>query len=375
VLFLGSAILIGAGEETWMRFVPKYLEALGAAAAIIGLYDGLKTLLGAVYAYPGGLVVDRWGHRRGLVAFTALSIAGYVLVLWIPHWLAVVGGMFLFLAWSSLSLPAMFSLVASNLSSQQHTMGIGVQSLTKRLPVVIGPIVGGVLIDRYGFLSGVRIGVAISIVFGVVSIWLQSRLKEDAVSPPVAPQDFLATFRAFDPRLRRLLFSDILIRFCERIPYAWVVIYAMNYAGATATQVGVLIAIETAVAMACYVPIAHLADRYGKEPFVIATFLFFTVFPLTLLAADSFETLVLAFAVRGLKEFGDSARKALIIEYSAAESRGQSIGAYYLIRDVIVSSGALLGAGLWRFGPDANFLTASALGAAGLIAYLLSNRH
>jgi len=358
-----------------MRFVPKYLEALGAAAAIIGLYDGLKTLLGAVYAYPGGLVVDRWGHRRGLVAFTALSIAGYVLVLWIPHWLAVVGAMFLFLAWSSLSLPAMFSLVASNLSSQQHTMGIGVQSLTKRLPVVIGPIVGGVLIDRYGFLSGVRIGVAISIVFGVVSIWLQSRLKEDAVSPPVAPQDFLATFRAFDPRLRRLLFSDILIRFCERIPYAWVVIYAMNYAGATATQVGVLIAIETAVAMACYVPIAHLADRYGKEPFVIATFLFFTVFPLTLLAADSFETLVLAFAVRGLKEFGDSARKALIIEYSAAESRGQSIGAYYLIRDVIVSSGALLGAGLWRFGPDANFLTASALGAAGLIAYLLSNRH
>ena len=375
MLFLGSAILIGAGEETWMRFVPKYLEALGAAAAIIGLYDGLKTLLGAVYAYPGGLVVDRWGHRRGLVAFTALSIAGYVLVLWIPHWLAVVGAMFLFLAWSSLSLPAMFSLVASNLSSQQHTMGIGVQSLTKRLPVVIGPIVGGVLIDRYGFLSGVRIGVAISIVFGVVSIWLQSRLKEDAVSPPVAPQDFLATFRAFDPRLRRLLFSDILIRFCERIPYAWVVIYAMNYAGATATQVGVLIAIETAVAMACYVPIAHLADRYGKEPFVIATFLFFTVFPLTLLAADSFETLVLAFAVRGLKEFGDSARKALIIEYSAAESRGQSIGAYYLIRDVIVSSGALLGAGLWRFGPDANFLTASALGAAGLIAYLLSNRH
>ena len=26
VLFLGAVILIGAGEETWMRFVPKYLE-------------------------------------------------------------------------------------------------------------------------------------------------------------------------------------------------------------------------------------------------------------------------------------------------------------------------------------------------------------
>ena len=358
-----------------MRFVPKYLEALGAAAGIIGLYDGLKTLLGAVYAYPGGLVVDRWGHRRGLVAFTALSIVGYALVLWIPHWLAVVGGMFLFLAWSSLSLPAMFSLVAANLSTQKHTMGIGVQSLTKRLPIVIGPIAGGVLIDRYGLLAGVRIGLAISIVFGLLSIWLQSLLKEDrAASAPAAPADFLATFRAFDPRLRRLLFSDILIRFCERIPYAWVVIYAMDYADASATQVGILIAVETLVAMACYVPVAHLTERYGKEPFVIATFLFFTAFPLTLLAAHRFETLLFAFAVRGLKEFGDSARKALIIEYSASESRGRSIGAYYLIRDVIVSSGALLGAGLWRFGPDANFLTAAALGAAGLIAYLWSDR-
>src|SRR6059036_2452161 len=74
VLFLGAVILIGAGEETWMRFVPKYLEVLGASAAIIGLYDALKTLLGALYAYPGGVVIDRWGHRRGLVAFTVLSM-------------------------------------------------------------------------------------------------------------------------------------------------------------------------------------------------------------------------------------------------------------------------------------------------------------
>ena len=133
-----------------------------------------------------------------------------------------------------------------------------------------------------------------------------------------------------------------------------------------------LIAVETVVAMACYVPAAHLADRYGKEPFVIATFLFFTVFPLTLLLAHSFETLLIAFAVRGLKEFGDSARKALIIEYSGRESRGRSIGAYYLIRDVIVSAGALLGALLWKLGPEINFLSAAAFGAVGTVGYVMS---
>src|SRR4029077_7976551 len=110
--------------------------------------------------------------------------------------------------------------VAANLARDKHTMGIGVQSMTRRLPVVIGPIAGGLLIDRYGFVDGVRIGLGISIVLGALSIWLQSRLEEDS-HPASAPRgDFRAAVRGFDPRLRRLLFSDILIRFCERIPYA-----------------------------------------------------------------------------------------------------------------------------------------------------------
>jgi len=75
VLLLIAIVIIGAGEETWMRFVPKYLQSLGAAALVIGLYDGLKTLLGAVYAYPGGVVTDRWGHRKSLTAFFGTHVS------------------------------------------------------------------------------------------------------------------------------------------------------------------------------------------------------------------------------------------------------------------------------------------------------------
>jgi MFS family permease len=366
---LVAIVAIGAGEETWMRFVPKYLESLGAAALVIGLYDGLKTLLGAVYAYPGGAVVDRWGHRKGLVAFTGISIAGYLLVLLVPRWPAVIGATFLFLAWSSLSLPAMFSLVAANLSSAKHTMGIGVQSLIKRLPIVIGPLAGGVLIDRYGVVTGVRAGLVISIVLGLAAMLVQRQIQDDPFGFEHASTNFLAVVRSFDPPLRRLLFSDILVRFCERIPYAWVVIYAMDDVGISATKVGVLAAVEVIVAVACYVPVAYLAQRYGREPFVIATFFFFTIFPLSLVFAHSFAMLVAAFVIRGLKEFGDSPRKALIVGYARPEIRGRTVGAYYLIRDTFVSFGSLLGAWLWHFGPSVNFWGATALGAAGTAVY------
>ena len=174
--------------------------------------------------------------------------------------------------------------------------------------------------------------------------------------------------------MRRLLLSDILIRFCERIPYAWVVIFAMDYIGVSGRQVGILTAIEMLASMLCIIPAAHYADRYRREPFVIVTFVMFTLFPISLLMARSFPALVIAFSIRGLKEFGDTSRKALIIGYSDSARRGQMIGTYYLVRDLIVSTGAILGAYLWKLGPALNFLGAAALGAAGTIFYVKTIR-
>src|SRR5881396_2487915 len=126
VVLLIAIFVIGAGEELWMRFVPKYLQTLGASVFVIGLYDALRTLLGAIYAYPGGVLVDVWGHRRAFLFFIILSIVGYALVLLIPHWGAVIAGMFLFLSWTCFSLPATFSLVGATLAAGRHSMGVGI---------------------------------------------------------------------------------------------------------------------------------------------------------------------------------------------------------------------------------------------------------
>src|SRR5207237_8359859 len=111
VIILVTIFVIGTGEELWMRFVPKYLQTLGASVFIIGLYDGLRTLVSAIYAYPGGLLADRWGHRRAFITFNLISIAGYALVLLLPHWSAVIAGIVLFLSWTCFFLPATCAVV------------------------------------------------------------------------------------------------------------------------------------------------------------------------------------------------------------------------------------------------------------------------
>src|ERR1700694_5827241 len=274
IVLLVAIFVIGAGEELWMRFVPKYLQALGAGVFVIGLYDALRTLLGAIYAYPGGVLADLWGHRRVFIIFNLVSIAGYALVLLVPHWGAVIAGMFLFLSWTCFSLPATFSLVGATLAANRHSMGIGAQSVIKRLPIMIAPILGGMLIDHFGVIPGVRIALIISILLSVATIFVQRQLREEPKQEVAAVErwNFLRSLREFNAPMRRLLLSDILIRFCERIPYAWVVIFAMDYIGVREKQVGVLIMVEMLAAIACIIPASHYADRHGREPFVIVTF-------------------------------------------------------------------------------------------------------
>ena len=195
----------------------------------------------------------------------------------IPHWGAVIAGMFLFLSWTCFSLPATFSLIGSALTADRHAMGVGVQSFVKRIPVLFGPVLGGVLVDRFGVIPGVRIALAVSIILGIATIFFQQRIREEIKISTPSARGFFETLRAFPAPLRRLLLSDILIRFCERIPFAWVVIYAMNNAGVSGKAVGYLTSIEIAVAMACFIPVCISRINTGASR-LSSRHSFFTLF-------------------------------------------------------------------------------------------------
>src|SRR5882672_5098194 len=256
-MLLVAPVLSETGEKLWLGFAPKYLQFLGASVFIIGMFDALQTLLGAIYAYPGGWLTDSLGHRRALMLFSALSLAGYVLVLVWHHWLALILGAFFYLAWSALSLPTTFTVVATSLEARQHTMGIGIQSMVRRVPMMLGPLIGGWLITRFGWTAGIKYALLGCILLSLLTMAFQWLIFErepagQKVVNDVPAQNFFGVVRTFSPALRELLVSDILIRFCERIPYAFVILWAMNHAGLTAQQYGILVAFEMVTAMLCY---------------------------------------------------------------------------------------------------------------------------
>ena len=382
---LAMVVLVGMGERMAERFLPIYMLALGGGAIAIGLLQAMDNLLSALYSFPGGYLSDRIGTKRSLLVFNMVAMSGFTLVISIPAWQAVLAGAVLFISWSAISLPATMSLIYKVLPQNKRTMGVSMHSLVRRIPMALGPLIGGLFIGMWGERDGVRLAFGAALAMSVVALVLQQRMIEDDKTSATSPADTrgltpeknpMKLLRLMNSAMKRLLVTDILIRFCEQIPYAFVVVWCMKVISApvSAIQFGLLTSIEMATAVLVYIPVAYLADRSTKKPFVLMTFVFFTLFPLVLLYSRSLEWLIVAFILRGLKEFGEPTRKALIMDLSPDSCKAGMFGLYYLIRDVIVAVAAFGGAFLWQIDPQMNLITAFVFGILGSVGFAIFGR-
>jgi MFS family permease len=370
---LGMIILVGMGEHMAERFLPLYLQQLAQASTAvlaIGLLAGMDDLLSALYSFPGGYLSDRLGTKRALLIFNALSMVGYLCVIFIHTWWAVLLGAAFFISWSAISLPATMDLLAKIVPKNRRTMGVSVLALVRRVPKMLGPVVGGACIAIWGVDHGVRAAFIAALALALAaSVLQQVMITDDSKDAKEAEANPLKLWREMPVSLRNLLVSDILIRFCERIPDAFVVIWVTRTILHPVSELtfGWLSAIENITAVLVYVPVAYMADRFGKKPFVLITFAFFTCFPLALMHANSLWPLVAVFVLRGLKEFGEPTRKALIMDLAPEGRKAAMFGLYYLMRDVIVAFAAFGGALLWRVSPELNLLVAFGFGVLGTL--------
>ncbi len=357
----------GFGQELWFRYLPEYLRVLGASAFTIGAFGTLKDLLDATYAYPGGVVSDRLGSRDALLLFGLLSAAGFGLyVAWssVP---ALFCGLVLVMAWPSLGLPATFALIGEELRGGRRIVGFTVQAVLKRVPIVLAPPIGGLLIQRLGMRNGLRAGFAVSVVLAVgmlVALRRAFREEKRAARPREAgPRPVVRLHRS----LKRLLVADCLVRLCEGLPDVFLVIWALEIVRVTPVQFGLLTSVLMGTAILSYIPAAALAERAEKKRFVVLTYLFFTLFPVAVVLSRSFLSLVLAYVVGGLREIGEPARKALIVDLSEPLQRGRTVGLYYSIRGFAVAGAAAVGGALWTIRPSLTFAVAAGLGALGTL--------
>ena len=374
----GVTTMMALGEELWARYFPKLLLSAGGSIGQVGLYGTLKDLGECIFAYSGSAITARQGEKRSLILFTALYLVGAAILLFdVPPVLLIVGALAT-TAWSSLSLPATFSVLGKNVESKDLPWAFAIQSIIKRIPIVIGPILGGWLIERSGVQGGTRFGVAISMLIagigGVFTAKFFTSKKPDLASKSKFLRGFFSEIRdmpsrfsRLNPKLHALLVSDVLARWSDGLVRNLLVVHITNKLGLSATDFGILIATQMGVSIALYIPVGLWSKGKETAPLVQTTFFMFAIFPLALTFVNSFYSALIAFMIAGLREIGEPARKASITSLLPVDSQATGVGFYYFLRGLMVLLAPIAGALIYGYTGLGCFYFASALGALGFV--------
>lgn len=388
-----AVLLFGLGEQLWQPFLPLFLKSQTRAFSTevaetgtlshvalwsIGIYACLLNLFQGFCYIGGGQITARLGDRGSLFLFGLLTIAGYLLFLLVPYPWATVLACLLILGWESLSMPVTFTTVGGTLEKERHGMAFAVQSIQKRLPKILGPAaIAGVM---YGLaahysedearLVAMPFLVGTALLLGIASLVVQWRWMPHRTPPKIEGTTW-AVLAQFPTNLRNLLLADILTRWCDWLVRELVVVYLAVERGLSDAEIFALVTLQHVVALLTYLPIGRMTQTVGLQPFIGLTFVFFALFPLTLILVPD-GWIWAAFVVYGLREIGEPARKALITMSLPEPIRARGVGLYWGIRGFAVCTSALVGAWLWqRGGPEYLFPAAFAMGALGSLVYYL----
>ena len=411
VLVLSLAMFaFSLGFQMTNRFIPEYMEILGATAFIVGIYGTFGNVIGAVFPYYGGIVSDRLGSRLSLTVFGLLSTVGFVV--WIGAWYApaiglgafvlepwiwVFAGLLLAQAWKSFGLGATFAIVKQSVPPERLARGFASTETFRRTAFLIGPLLVAYLVADQ-LIPGFLYVMIIAAAFGLVATVAQ-HLLYDASADSIGKQfqglgQIGRDLREMPPELRPLLVGDTLVRFANGMVYIFFifVITQLLEIGLTlsiptpgeafavslspAAFFGVLLGVEMLIALLVMAPAARAAEFVGLKYVVATGFAVYAIFPVLLIFAPANAAVLVAlFAFSGLRFAGLPAHKALIVGPAERGTGGRVTGSYYLVRNTIVIPSAALGGALWQWvSPEVAFALASAIGVVGTLYFLAFGR-
>ena len=373
---------LGLSEEIWRNFLAIQLKdsvtGVNQAAQVLnaakymGIFAVLVNLLEGFGYIIGGRVAHRLGPRVALLISALPMLIGFTLLLSVKEpWLIILGAL-LITNWEALSVPATFEVVGSEVPQNRRTIAFAVMSIQKRLPKVLGPLIGG-FVMAVGYWLNLSLAFGLVILACLVQFFLLHRMKPKDHVKPVAVREVL---RNIPPDLKRLLSAEILLRWGDWFVRDFAVLYVVGVLMRSNQEAGVLIALTSLTALLTYIPAGKIIDRApSPKPYIGVTFFLFALFPINLvllpkllpaLGVPMMGALGIIFVLNGLRELGEPARKAMISGGFSSEIRARAIGLYWGLRSFAFCPAPLISYLLWRWlGPQATFLIGGIVGMLG----------
>ncbi|WP_241518632.1 DHA2 family efflux MFS transporter permease subunit [Streptomyces sp. CB03238] len=205
--WLALAVLVLAQLTVWLdntilnvalKTLADPVEGLGATTNELQWSISSYTLIFAVMLFSGGVLGDRYGHRRLLLIGTLIFAASSFWAGLCDSPAELITARGAMGVGSALIMPATLSLIAAVFDARERAMAIAIWSGSSGLAIAAGPLVGGALLERFWWGSVFLVNVPLAAITLVGAVLLlpaardASRTKLDPLGVLLSTAGLLA---------------------------------------------------------------------------------------------------------------------------------------------------------------------------------------
>lgn len=350
-----------------------YLQALGASPFTIGLIGSLGTAILCLVRIPGAYIADRYGRRRIIIVMTYGVALSYVLLALALDWkLAAIG-----IALYNLCLiyqPALQAITADSIPPEKRGLGYALANVVPSAPAALAPLVAKFLVEKYGFVSGVRfvywLVVILSLAAATVrAMWLKETLKTSARPGSVVSElrrSLVETFVALKGMSKPLAVLTLVLlisSFEEPMFHSFMSLYAVDIAGISKPDWALLNIVYLIVPLVAGIPLGRFVDIVGRRKALLAAYALWVPSTAYFIYCRSLIGMALIFIIftLGGSLFGP-AYQALLADLTPKDMRGRVMGVVGTLNLLVMIPASAIGGLLYELEPSSPFILCVFLG-------------
>jgi MFS family permease len=332
------------------RKIGDFGDGVGVLATSVMAYS----LAGVIAAPFMGLLADRFGRRPLILGSFAVFAAAFT-----GYYLAATSLAFIIIRGLAGALtaglgPATMGLVADIAPPDERARWIGVVGGGTSAGFIVGPVVGGLLYDRWGygppFLASIGIALLTLLItfFAIPETHTREKRRRAALyekrAARLAPKTGTAVSLMASLPHPLLAFGTLLFVNLSMV-FAWFFIdpqlpfYVFDELEWSTAQFGAVISFYGWATLIGSLGLSRSSDRFGRKPILIIGLVLHSAQYGGLLLANAFWVIVAAFVIAGFGEaLVNPALSAAYLDITPEEHRSRAMG----IKTAIGSMGSLL---------------------------------
>jgi MFS family permease len=273
ILFLVAMILANIGGNMYGPLMPLYLQDLKATVAQVGLFFTLSRIIPLALQIVGGYISDSLGRLRAIAIASIAGVFTYVALILAPTWQWVlVSAAFSAITYSLIG-PSFDAFIAEHSEEHNRARVFAISQTIFGIVMVVGPVLGGWLVDARGYKFMIFIAGLFYLVATVIRVLMAREASKGSESQPKKLSftglktnlgSMLALLTAGGV-VTWILLTDSVRDMSFNLSFDLLPIYMRDFFSMTTTQIGWVNSIFGIFMMVIMYPAGILSDKKGER--------------------------------------------------------------------------------------------------------------